>query len=511
MTQVVTVKLRHDAKPRWFEAEDLKPEIGDHVIVQTERGREMGLVCEEVADATDEQISELSSPLKPVLHVASDEDLDRADELAQKSDEAMSEFRELIKKFKLDMKPVCVEYLFDGDKAVFYFSAEDRVDFREIVRELASRLHLRIDMRQIGVRDEARFIGGISHCGEELCCTRFGGEFKPVSIRMAKEQDLPLNPANISGLCGRLMCCLRYEFEAYKDFKSRAPKKGALIETPLGTAKVVDFNTPAEVITMRLEDGKQVSVPLKEMSCDECAKEKAQADGRTPRPNQVCREALEEHANSAIAMALAGLDRDESADLEDKTAEHHNQRRGKGSHNSHGNSHKRGGGKGHSGSGKASENNGSTSQDKSGDKGSTDRTTDGGTGQQKSSSGHRRRRSRGHGNAGSQNQGNANKRNEQSKKQNEHTEKNNEHKQTHDGAQRHRSNSSKQSGGGSPLPGQHSSGVRAGGNGSGNAKTHNQPKTHNQSQAHGTSHEGGRTPRRRHPASGDKSDKGGGQ
>ena len=133
-----------------------------------------------------------------------------------------------------DMHPVSVEYLFEGDKAIFYFEAEERVDFRELVRKLAAHFRVRIDMRQIGVRDEARMVGGLGHCGQELCCKRLGGEFCPVSIRMAKEQDLSLNPQKISGVCGRLMCCLRYEFDAYKDFKSRAPKQNATVETPDG-------------------------------------------------------------------------------------------------------------------------------------------------------------------------------------------------------------------------------------------------------------------------------------
>ena len=169
--------------------------------------------------------------------------------------------------YKLDMKPIDVEYLFAGDKVVFYFVAEERVDFRDLVKDLASRFKARIDMRQVGVRDEARMIGGLGHCGEQLCCVRFGGEFQPVSIRMAKEQDLPLNPLKISGLCGRLMCCLRYEFEAYKDYKQRAPKKGAIVETPLGLAKVSELNTPHETVGMRLEDGMRFSVPLEGMEC----------------------------------------------------------------------------------------------------------------------------------------------------------------------------------------------------------------------------------------------------
>ena len=154
-----------------------------------------------------------------------------------------------------DMHPVSVEYQFEGDKAIFYFEAEERVDFRELVRKLAAHFRVRIDMRQIGVRDEARMVGGLGHCGQELCCKRLGGEFCPVSIRMAKEQDLSLNPQKISGVCGRLMCCLRYEFDAYKDFKSRAPKQNATVETPDGPAKVVDLDVPREIVSLKIMGG----------------------------------------------------------------------------------------------------------------------------------------------------------------------------------------------------------------------------------------------------------------
>lgn len=228
------------------------------------------------------------------MRVADEDDFARLEELEQREAEALSLFRELVTEHKLDMKPIDVEYLLDGDKIVFYFSAEERVDFRELVRELASQLHARIDMRQVGVRDEARAVGGIGHCGQMLCCVRFGGDFQPVSIRMAKEQDLPLNPLKISGLCGRLMCCLRYEFDAYKDFKGRAPKKGAVIDTAVGLAKVTELNTPRETIGMRFEDGSRVTVPLAEMTC-----------GRGGAcPCQVGREALEAAGNAA-ALAMA--------------------------------------------------------------------------------------------------------------------------------------------------------------------------------------------------------------
>jgi cell fate regulator YaaT (PSP1 superfamily) len=303
---VVAVKLRYNPKDYWFDPALSTYETGDHVLVDTERGREIGLVTNPAITVTDEQIKALKTPLKPVIRALSEADYDRIDELDAKGRAAMPTFRELIEKHKLEMKPVSVEYLFSGDKAVFYFSNDERVDFRELVRDLASHFHIRVDMRQIGVRDEARILGGLAHCGEELCCARLGGEFQPVSIRMAKEQDLPLNPAKISGACGRLMCCLRYEFEAYKDFKNRAPKKGAIIETPLGKAKVIDFDTPREIITMRLEDGKQLAIPLAEFDPPE-------EGAASKRPCCVGRDAVDRCASSSILMALNALEQELSA------------------------------------------------------------------------------------------------------------------------------------------------------------------------------------------------------
>jgi cell fate regulator YaaT (PSP1 superfamily) len=267
------------------------------VIVETERGTELGQVQQAPHEVA---ASDLPAPLKPILRVATEKDLAFVDELAQRERDAMPIFRDLVHTYKLDMKPIDVEYLFSDDKVVFYFVAEERVDFRDLVKELASRFKARIDMRQVGVRDEARMIGGLGHCGEQLCCVRFGGEFQPVSIRMAKEQDLPLNPLKISGLCGRLMCCLRYEFEAYKDYKQRAPKKGTIVETPLGLAKVSELNTPHETVGMRLEDGKRFSVPLKDMGC---------CKGGTC-PCSVSREVLEEAGGTGMALAFAALDRE---------------------------------------------------------------------------------------------------------------------------------------------------------------------------------------------------------
>lgn len=290
MPTVVGVRLRF-SKTLWFDPAGTEPAEGDIVIVETERGEEFGIVSRPPFDV---EPGDLPAPLKPIVRLATDDDLAYADELTAKEREALPVFRELVEEYKLDMKPVNVEYLIGGDKIVFYFSAEERVDFRNLVKELANRFHARIDMRQVGVRDEARMVGGLGHCGEMLCCVRFGGEFQPVSIRMAKEQDLPLNPLKISGLCGRLMCCLRYEYDAYKDFKSRAPKRGAMIETPVGTAKVTELNTPKETIRLYLE-GESVTVPLAKMECSKgCGC-----------PCSVGAEALAEAGSRAVAATMS--------------------------------------------------------------------------------------------------------------------------------------------------------------------------------------------------------------
>ena len=314
MPVVVPVKFAFASRDLWFDPQGLDIVEADHAICSTERGCEIGLVT---ADPFEVPEAELSAPLKPVLRIATDDDLDYADELAQRGDDAMEDFRRLVKQNGLDMKPVGVEYLFGGEKIVFYFAAEDRVDFRQLVKDLSACFHTRIDMRQIGVRDETRLVGGFAHCGQELCCTRFGGQFEPVSIRMAKEQDLPLNSAKISGVCGRLMCCLRYEFEAYKDFKSRAPKKKTLIDTPLGKAKIQEYNTPREQLVLRLESGKVFRVNLSDMTCSEGCKKRAEEQGCNCRPDCVTRDILERIESPDIALALMELDREAGIDVGD--------------------------------------------------------------------------------------------------------------------------------------------------------------------------------------------------
>jgi len=282
MIKVVGIRFRH-SKVLWFDPGDCDPQPGDKVIVTTKRGTEMG---ECVQPTWEVNKKELPAPLKPVVRIATDEDLHIDKEHQDEEIAAMPIFREYIEKNKLDMKPADVELIFGKEKMIFYFSAEERIDFRQLVRDLAAHFHCRIEMRQVGVRDEARMAGGIAHCGEVLCCSRLGGEFAPVSIKMAKDQGLPLNPSKISGVCGRLMCCLRYESEAYKDFNSRAPKKGAIIDTPRGGGKVVDRDALRETVKLQFRSddaekpGETMMVPLARM----CCKDESRSSKRRRKP-----------------------------------------------------------------------------------------------------------------------------------------------------------------------------------------------------------------------------------
>ncbi|MBS6400630.1 MAG: hypothetical protein KH396_01620 [Atopobiaceae bacterium] len=311
MPNVIPVKLEYSVHELWFDPCGTGAQEGDHVIVQTERGHEIGLAVGDAQSMTNDELTLAigHAQLKNVLRICTDADLDRADELARRGDESMPTFRRLVSASGLEMKPVGVEYLFDEEKAVCYFAAEDRVDFRQLVRDLSRELHVRIDMRQIGVREEAAIVGGYGHCGQELCCRRFAMSFDPVSIRMAKEQDLPLNSTKISGACGRLMCCLRYEFEAYRDFKGRAPKRNAVIDTPLGKGKIVEYNTPKEQIVLRLEGGKTIRVNLADMTASDAAVKKSEELGCPCRPDTVTREVLDHLQSLDVQMALAELDR----------------------------------------------------------------------------------------------------------------------------------------------------------------------------------------------------------
>jgi len=239
MAEVIGVRFKNVGKVYYFDPDGKQINKGQFVIVETARGIECGEVAMENRQIADESIVH---PLKMVIRVADENDLKRVEENKKKETEAFSVCLKKIEEHKLDMKLVDVEYTFDNNKVLFYFTADGRVDFRELVKDLASVFRTRIELRQIGVRDEAKMLGGLGVCGKPFCCSTFLGEFQPVSIKMAKEQGLSLNPAKISGTCGRLMCCLKYEEAAYQDLLAKTPKVGAYISTPEGKGNVCEVN-----------------------------------------------------------------------------------------------------------------------------------------------------------------------------------------------------------------------------------------------------------------------------
>ncbi len=221
MTEIVGVRFKRAGKVYYFDPAGSDLEVNDYVVVETARGQELGQV---VISPKQVFASDVEKPLKPVVRKAEAEDTERAQELEAKEREALVECSKLVAELNLTMKLLSAEYNLDGSRLTFYFSAAERVDFRELVRELTNRLKVRVELRQTGPRDEAKLIGGCGRCGRSLCCVSFLSEFAPVSIRMAKEQGLPLNPMKISGCCGRLMCCLVYENEQYRIMKAKLPK-----------------------------------------------------------------------------------------------------------------------------------------------------------------------------------------------------------------------------------------------------------------------------------------------
>jgi len=227
------------------------------VIVDTARGKELGRIVEPPHDVPDEGVV---GKLKNVLRKAEPWDMIQADSFATQQPEALEICKQTVAEHHLPMKLVRAEYNFDGSHLTFYFTAEHRVDFRALVRDLAKTFKTRIELRQIGVRDEAKLMGGIGPCGRELCCSAWLTEFAPTSIKMAKQQDLPLNPTEISGICGRLLCCLSFENELYAEIRQRLPKPGAIIETPKGPGKVIAHNVLAGKVQVQLEDGTALSV-----------------------------------------------------------------------------------------------------------------------------------------------------------------------------------------------------------------------------------------------------------
>jgi len=254
----IEIKLRECGAVSLYKMKDMAVTLCDCVIVEAERGVDYGYVYSETQHKVHPP-----RQLKSVIRIATEEDKKQIAENIKKAREAFSICQENIVAHKLEMKLVNAEYSFDRSKILFYFTAEGRIDFRNLVKDLARRFKARIEMRQIGVRDEAKLCGGYGSCGRELCCVRFLKDFEPVTIKMAKEQGLPLNPPKISGLCGRLMCCLSYEYKCYRDLSKGMPKEGDKIDTPQGKGKVINVNVIRRSILVELEGGKQCEVVYK--------------------------------------------------------------------------------------------------------------------------------------------------------------------------------------------------------------------------------------------------------
>ena len=273
MEKVVGVKFKKAVKMYYFSPGDYDVKVDDNVIVETARGLEFGTVimgCKQVPE------SEIVSPLKSIIRIADEKDKKKHSDNLGKKEEALRKCQEKIDKHQLEMKLIDVEYTFDNSKVIFYFTADGRVDFRELVKDLASVFHTRIELRQIGVRDEAKMIGGIGHCGKPLCCHSWMSEFEPVSIKMAKTQNMSLNPTKISGICGRLMCCLKYENDIYNELRRGMPDTGETIKTPDGLAVVYNTNILASTVRVRLiqedddaEEGENLSSDIYTFKKDE--------------------------------------------------------------------------------------------------------------------------------------------------------------------------------------------------------------------------------------------------
>ena len=252
--RLVGIKFRTAGRTYFFDAREQECCFGDQVVVETENGSALARIITPVFALPLEQCPR---DLKPVLRKANRADLERERKNREREDRAYDFCVARIKERNLDMKLVRVEYLHDGSRVIFYYTAAQRVDFRDLVKDLAHDLHTRIEMRQIGVRDESKLIGGLGNCGRPLCCASFLTEFASVSVKMVKDQNLAMNPAKVSGVCGRLMCCLAYEHCVYQELLAKMPRKGSKVDTPAGRGKVVDLNPLVHQVTVLLEDGQK--------------------------------------------------------------------------------------------------------------------------------------------------------------------------------------------------------------------------------------------------------------
>lgn len=263
MADIVGVRYKRAGRIYYFDSAGIDLVVSDNVVVETSRGLDLGWV---VIAPTQVSASEIAGPLKPVVRKATDEDVGRAQELEGKKEEALAECQRLVGELSLPMGLIDADLNLDDSRLTVYFTAEGRVDFRELVRELSKSLKMRVELRQVGPRDEAKLLGGFGRCGRTLCCQSFITEFSPVSIKMAKAQDLPLNPMKISGVCGRLLCCLNYEYEQYRSIRKKLPRKGEQVPTPKGMATVIGSNPLKETVLVKTEGGVSMELPLSEIT-----------------------------------------------------------------------------------------------------------------------------------------------------------------------------------------------------------------------------------------------------
>ncbi|MBN1374954.1 MAG: stage 0 sporulation family protein [Dehalococcoidia bacterium] len=261
MATVIGVRFQQAGKIYTFDTAGLDLKLNDLVVVETNRGIELGKL---VLPAKEMAQGENTEPFKPVIRLATPEDISQAQHQRERARKALSKSKELIANLNLPMKAIYAQYNLDGSHLIVFFYSDKRVDFRELVRKLSHELRTHVELRQVGARDEAKLCGGVGKCGCQLCCVSFMTEFMPVSIKMAKEQDIALNPMKTSGLCGRLLCCLGYEYEQYHEMRGKLPEIGQEIITKMGKAKIVGRNIIKETVVAQLISGVTVEVPAKE-------------------------------------------------------------------------------------------------------------------------------------------------------------------------------------------------------------------------------------------------------
>jgi cell fate regulator YaaT (PSP1 superfamily) len=276
MNKVVGIRFRPEGKIYEFDCGHFVLKKDDQVIVKTELGVSLGTV---VTGPFKVDCRSASRELKQVFRLATPEDINQMERCLEIEKEGYKYCQECIQKLNLEMNLVKVEALFDLSKIIFFFTAEGRVDFRELVKELVQKFRTRIEMRQIGVRNQTKMVGGLGNCGRELCCSSFIKRFEPVSVKMAKEQNLSLNPAKISGLCGRLMCCLAYEYDQYVDAKKHLPRCGKMVNTKCGQGKIIRQNVLKTTVSVLTEDGREIEFRPDEVSCEDSGRKNKDSDG----------------------------------------------------------------------------------------------------------------------------------------------------------------------------------------------------------------------------------------